>query len=41
VSWDYGRLVAEVYELDKPVGSTFAGLEFMRLERRERGIHVV
>jgi SAM-dependent methyltransferase len=28
VSWDYGRLVAEVYELDKPVGSTFAGLEY-------------
>ena len=28
MSWDYGRLVAEVYELDKPVGSTFAGLEY-------------
>ena len=28
MSWDYGRLVAEVYELDKPVGSSFAGLEY-------------
>jgi SAM-dependent methyltransferase len=28
VSWDYGRLVAEVYELDKPVGSPFAGLDY-------------
>jgi ubiquinone/menaquinone biosynthesis C-methylase UbiE len=28
VSWDYGRLVAEVYELDKPVGSTFPGLRY-------------
>ena len=27
MSWDYGRLVAEVYELDKPVGSSFPGLE--------------
>jgi SAM-dependent methyltransferase len=28
VSWDYGRLVAEVYELDKPVGSSFPGLRY-------------
>jgi hypothetical protein len=28
VSWDYGRLVAEVYELDKPVGSTFPALRY-------------
>jgi hypothetical protein len=28
VSWEYGRLVAEVYELDKPVGSSFPGLEY-------------
>jgi phage tail protein X len=28
VSWDYGRLVAEVYELDKPVGSTFPALQY-------------
>jgi SAM-dependent methyltransferase len=28
VSWDYGRLVAEVYELDKPVGSPFPGLDY-------------
>jgi SAM-dependent methyltransferase len=28
MSWDYGPLVAEVYELDKPVGSTFRGLEY-------------
>ena len=28
MSWDYGRLVAEVYELDKPVGKSFAGLEY-------------
>jgi SAM-dependent methyltransferase len=28
VSWDYGRLVAEVYELDKPVGSSFPGLDY-------------
>ena len=27
MSWDYGRLVTEVYELDKPVGSPFAGLD--------------
>ena len=28
MSWDYGRLVAEVYELDKPVGSTFPALRY-------------
>ena len=28
MSWDYGRLVAEVYELDKPVGSSFPGLRY-------------
>ena len=28
MSWDYGRLVAEVYELDKPVGSSFRGLKY-------------
>jgi len=28
VSWDYGRLVTEVYELDKPVGSSFPGLRY-------------
>jgi SAM-dependent methyltransferase len=28
VSWDYGRLAAEVYELDKPVGSSFPGLRY-------------
>jgi hypothetical protein len=28
VSWDYGPLVAEVYELDKPVGSTFPALRY-------------
>jgi hypothetical protein len=28
VSWDYGRLVAEVYELDKPVGSSFPALRY-------------
>src|SRR5437667_432970 len=28
MSWDYGPLVAEVYELDKPVGSTFRGLRY-------------
>src|SRR5690348_18138955 len=28
VSWDYGRLVAEVYELDKPVGSSFPALKY-------------
>ena len=28
MGWDYGRLVAEVYELDKPVGSPFPGLKY-------------
>jgi SAM-dependent methyltransferase len=28
VSWEYGRLATEVYELDKPVGRTFPGLEY-------------
>ena len=28
MSWDYGPLVAEVYELDKPVGSTFPALRY-------------
>ncbi len=23
MSWDYGRLATEVYELDKPVGRSF------------------
>ena len=32
MSWDYGRLVAEVYELDKPVGSSFPGLEVEGLD---------
>jgi SAM-dependent methyltransferase len=28
VSWDYGPLAAEVYELDKPVGRSFPALEY-------------
>jgi SAM-dependent methyltransferase len=28
VSWDYGRLATEVYELDKPVGRSFGALEY-------------
>jgi SAM-dependent methyltransferase len=28
MSWGYGRLATEIYELDKPVGRTFPGLEY-------------
>lgn len=28
MSWDYGRLATEVYELDKPVGRSFGALEY-------------
>ena len=28
MSWDYGPLVAEVYELDKPVRPTFPALRY-------------
>jgi SAM-dependent methyltransferase len=28
VSWDYGRLASEIYELDKPVGRPFPGLAY-------------
>jgi len=28
MSWDYGRLATEIYELDKPVGRPFPGLAY-------------
>jgi SAM-dependent methyltransferase len=28
VSWEYGQLATEVYELDKPVGRSFPGLDY-------------
>jgi hypothetical protein len=28
MSWEYGRLATEVYELGKPVGRTFPGLDY-------------
>lgn len=28
MSWDYGRLATEVYEIDKPVGRSFGALEY-------------
>ncbi len=28
MSWEYGRLATEIYELDKPVGRSFAALEY-------------
>ena len=36
MSWDYGRLVAEVHELDKPVGSSFPGLKYYT--RQQAGV---
>jgi SAM-dependent methyltransferase len=30
VSWSYGLLAAEVYDLDKPVGSSFGDVEYYR-----------
>ncbi len=28
MSWEYGQLATEVYELDKPVGRSFPGLDY-------------
>jgi SAM-dependent methyltransferase len=28
LTWDYGRLVSEVYELDKPIGHSFGDVEY-------------
>jgi SAM-dependent methyltransferase len=30
VSWSYGRLASEVYDLDKPIGSSFGEVEYYR-----------
>lgn len=28
MTWDYGTLASEVYELDKPIGHSFGDVEF-------------
>ena len=33
MSWDYGRLATEVYELDKPVGRSFGAVEYYARRR--------
>jgi len=30
LSWDYGTLATEVYDLDKPIGSSFGDVEYYR-----------
>jgi len=38
VSWDYGTLASEIYELDKPIGHSFGDTEYyMRLLSGVRG----
>jgi hypothetical protein len=28
MSWDYGTLATEIYEIDKPIGHSFGDVEF-------------
>lgn len=32
MSWDYGTLATEVYDLDKPIGSSFGDVEYYRCQ---------
>ncbi len=37
MGWEYGRLVTEVYELDKPIGHSFGDVEYYLAQLREVG----